>query len=161
MNQTKLIIVNATIATIYAVLTLALAPISYGPIQIRLSECLVLLAFYNKKYIPGLTIGCLLANINSPLGITDIFVGTTATLISLLLMQYLPTVFIASLAPVFINGIMIGGELAYLSEIPMDSTLLAVITYIGFGEFLSVSILGILLFKFLLKNPILRKYIID
>ena len=97
MNQTKLIIVNATIATIYAVLTLALAPISYGPIQIRLSECLVLLAFYNKKYIPGLTIGCLLANINSPLGITDIFIGTTATLISLLLMQYLPTVLLLHL----------------------------------------------------------------
>ena len=57
---------NAVIAAVYAVLTIGLSPISYGPIQVRLSECMVLLAFYNRKWIPGLTIGCLLANLNSP-----------------------------------------------------------------------------------------------
>ena len=147
---------NAVIAAVYAVLTIGLSPISYGPIQVRLSECMVLLAFYNRKWIPGLTIGCLLANLNSPFGVTDMVVGTTATLVSLLLMRFAPNVFTASLAPVLINGIFIGLELAWLSQIGPG-----VMAYIGLGEFVSVSVVGVVLFHVLLKNPVLKKYIMD
>ena len=117
MKNIQSLLMNAVIAAVYAVLTIGLSPISYGPIQVRLSECMVLLAFYNRKWIPGLTIGCLLANLNSPFGVTDMVVGTTATLVSLLLMRFAPNVFTASLAPVLINGIFIGLELAWLSQI--------------------------------------------
>ena len=56
-------LLTAAAAALYAALTLFLAPLSYGPVQARLSECMVLLAYYNKKWIPGLTAGCLLANL--------------------------------------------------------------------------------------------------
>ena len=66
----KLIVVNAMIASVYAALTLAISPIAYSEIQFRLSEIMVFLAFYNKKYIPGLIIGCIIANLFSPMGTT-------------------------------------------------------------------------------------------
>ena len=66
---------NGLLAAIYAALTLCLAPLSYGPIQVRISECLTLLAFYDKRWVPGLTIGCLMANLNSPFGIADMVIG--------------------------------------------------------------------------------------
>ena len=68
MDNTKSLIMNAGIAALYAVLTIALAPISYGPVQVRLSEAMTLLAFVNPKLLPGLVIGCFAANLTSPLG---------------------------------------------------------------------------------------------
>lgn len=56
---------NAMIGAAYAVLTILISPIAYGAVQMRLTEIIVLLACYNKKFIPGLTIGCLLANLAS------------------------------------------------------------------------------------------------
>ena len=73
---------NALIAALYAAFTIAIAPISYGPIQFRFSEILVLLCFFNKKYTIGLTLGCLLANLYSPTASLDIPFGTAATLVA-------------------------------------------------------------------------------
>lgn len=144
MKNIQSLLMNAVIAAVYAVLTIGLSPISYGPIQVRLSECMVLLA-----------------NLNSPFGVTDMVVGTTATLVSLLLMRFAPNVFTASLAPVLINGIFIGLELAWLSQIGPGDSLAGVMAYIGLGEFVSVSVVGVVLFHVLLKNPVLKKYIMD
>ena len=44
MKNIQSLLMNAVIAAVYAVLTIGLSPISYGPIQVRLSECMVLLA---------------------------------------------------------------------------------------------------------------------
>ena len=62
MNNKKVqvIAMNAMIAAVYAVLTILISPIAYGAVQMRLTEIIVLLACYNKKFIPGLTIGCYL-----------------------------------------------------------------------------------------------------
>ena len=78
----NVMVINAMIACIYAALTVFLAPISYGAIQMRISEILVLLTFYNKKYIPGLVVGCFIANIASPMGLWDMLFGTLATLLA-------------------------------------------------------------------------------
>ena len=65
--QIQPIVFNALIAAIYIVLTLLLAPFSYSTqllfIELRLSEILLVLTFYNKKYGSGLIIGCFLANL--------------------------------------------------------------------------------------------------
>lgn len=45
----KMITLNAMVATIYAVLTLMIQPLAYRELQLRLSEIVVLLAFYNKN----------------------------------------------------------------------------------------------------------------
>ena len=78
----KRIVISALIAALYATLTIALAPISYLGVQFRISEIMVLLAFYKKDYIVGLTLGCFIANILGPNGTIDIVLGTFATFIS-------------------------------------------------------------------------------
>ena len=60
--KAKKLVTNALIAALYAGCTLALAPISYGVMQFRVSEALTLLPFIRKDTIWGITIGCLLAN---------------------------------------------------------------------------------------------------
>ena len=94
MNNKKVqvIAMNAMIAAVYAVLTILISPIAYGAVQMRLTEIIVLLACYNKKFIPGLTIGCLLANLASPMGLYDICFGKAATLIACLGMYYFKNV---------------------------------------------------------------------
>lgn len=50
--NTKFLVSTALIAAIYVVMTLAIAPLSFGMIQIRISEVLMLMAFIDKKYAP-------------------------------------------------------------------------------------------------------------
>ena len=64
--DTKSIARNAIVAALYAVLTYAFFFISYGNLQVRISEFMVLLCFFNPNYIYGLTLGCIVANIYSP-----------------------------------------------------------------------------------------------
>ena len=70
------------IAALYAALTIALAPISYGPIQLRVSEALTILPYLTPAAIPGLFIGCLVANILGGLGIYDVVGGSLCTLLA-------------------------------------------------------------------------------
>ncbi|WP_221912613.1 QueT transporter family protein [Streptococcus halichoeri] len=72
----------ALVAALYVVLTITppLNAISYGMYQFRVSEMLNFLAFYNKKYIYAVTIGCMIANLYS-FGLIDVFVGGGSTLV--------------------------------------------------------------------------------
>lgn len=79
---------GAMVAALYAALTLGLAPVSYGAVQVRVSEFMTLLAFYDKGLIPGLTLGCLISNVGSPFGITDMLIGTSATFLGLYFMRF-------------------------------------------------------------------------
>lgn len=76
---TKLAIVTG----LYVALTIVLAVISFGAIQIRLSEMFNYLSLYNKKYIWAVTLGVLIANLLSPLGMLDVVVGSVSTFIVL------------------------------------------------------------------------------
>ncbi|WP_129044455.1 QueT transporter family protein [Companilactobacillus metriopterae] len=69
------------VAALYVAVTLAIAPFSYGAIQLRISELFNHLAAFNKKYIFAITLGCFIANIFSPLGLIDMIFGTIASLI--------------------------------------------------------------------------------
>ncbi|MCR1950062.1 MULTISPECIES: QueT transporter family protein [unclassified Clostridium] len=154
-NVTKKLVKAALVAAIYAALTIVLAPISYGPIQFRLSEILVLLAFIDPFYIGGLTFGCLLANILGGLGIMDIVFGTLATFLSVsaisLTAKYIKSknlsLIIGSLWPTIFNGIIVGWMISVVSELPMVITMLQV----GIGEFVVVTVVGIPVFK-LIEN---------
>ena len=106
---TNRIVKTAIVASIYAALTVGLNPISYGAVQFRLSEVLVLLAFVNADYIVGLTIGCLIANLLGPYGLADIICGTFfATFVSAYLIY---------ITPKFIKK-----QICYLGSIFMAST---------------------------------------
>lgn len=87
MNKKKdvnFLVCGAVIAALYAALTYAASAVNlaYGAVQFRFSEALTVLAAYTPAAIPGLTIGCLLANLGSPYGITDIICGSAATLLA-------------------------------------------------------------------------------
>lgn len=68
------------VAAIYVALTLV-NPLSYGAVQFRISEFLNNLAPFNKRYVWALTIGCVIANLNSPLGVYDVVFGSLGTLV--------------------------------------------------------------------------------
>lgn len=159
MFDTKLLLKNALLAAVYAVLTIGLAPISYGPVQVRISEFMTLLAFVNKKYVPGLVLGCFLANMSSPFGVTDLLVGTFATFLAVYTMRFCPNLLTASLMPVLFNGVLIGAELFCLAALPPGLSVWSAMLYIAGGEFFSVSLLGIVLLRLLLKNRVLREFI--
>ena len=80
----------AIVAALYVVLTVTppLNVISFGAIQFRISEMLNFTAFYNKKYIIGVTLGCVIANFFGN-GWVDVLVGGGSTLVFLSLGVYL------------------------------------------------------------------------
>lgn len=154
------VLLNAAAAALYAALTALLAPISYGPVQVRLSEVMTLLAFYDRKWLPGLVLGCFFANFGSPFGVTDMAVGTLATFLAVYPMRFCQSAWQASLLPVLSNGILIGAELCWLSEIPGDAaSVLAVMAYIAAGELLAVTGIGLPLFRILLRNPVIARIV--
>lgn len=143
----KLIVVNAMIASVYAALTLAISPIAYSEIQFRLSEIMVFLAFYNKKYIPGLIIGCIIANLFSLMGLLDVIFGTISTIIVCITMYVIKNRYLAAIIGAIITGLIIGGELWYAYQIPYLINAL----YVAIGE-LIVLIIGALVFKAIEHN---------
>ena len=122
--ETKRFAQIAMVAALYTVVTLVLAPISYGPIQVRIAEALTLLPLIWKPSITALTLGCFLSNlIGTYTGVTgpiDIVVGTLATFLAAyctykLRDQKIGNVPVWSiLMPVLFNGVIIGIELAYM-----------------------------------------------
>ena len=72
---------GALIAAVYVVITLLFAPISYGAVQVRIAEALSILPFFTGAAVPGLFVGCLLANIMGGAVIWDILFGSLPTLI--------------------------------------------------------------------------------
>lgn len=142
-----MIALNAMIACVYAVLTIACSAISYGGIQFRISEVLVFLAFYNKKYFSGLIIGCFLANIPSSLGIYDMVFGTLATALACMAMYKVNNLYIGALLGGIINGLIVGAELYFILDLPFLFNAFTVFL----GEVV-VLIIGAILFKLLEKN---------
>ncbi len=72
---------GAVIAALYVVLTMVFAPISFGPVQVRIAEALCILPMFTPTAIPGLFIGCLIANLIGGGIMLDVIFGSIATLI--------------------------------------------------------------------------------
>ena len=138
----------AAVAALYVALTYALGFMSYGNIQFRVAEALMLLCFYKKDYGIALTLGCFIANIFSPMMLMDMVFGTLATVLAVLLIFISPNLYIASLAPVLTNAVIVGIELTVAFKTPFWLNALEVAA----GEFVCVSIVGVILFKLLEKN---------
>lgn len=79
----------AMVTGLYVVVTVFLSVISFGVIQIRLSEMFNYLSLFNKRYILAVTLGVATANLASPLGIIDVIVGSVSTFLVLLINYYL------------------------------------------------------------------------
>jgi len=108
----------ALIAAAYAVLTLAFPPLSYGPIQLRISEALCILPFFMGEAVIGLTAGCLIANlIGVSFGMTlpwDVLVGTLATFLAAYMTSKIKIKWLLPLPAVVINALFVGVMLTYV-----------------------------------------------
>ncbi|HYE81651.1 MAG TPA: QueT transporter family protein [Clostridia bacterium] len=134
---------GALIAAIYAVLTVAFAPISYGPLQVRISEALTVLPFFTPAAIPGLFIGCIIANLYGMLmgmgaGMLDVVFGSLATLLAAYLSYKMPKKWLVPLPPVVVNGVVVGLMLYYVLQLP----LLATMGWVALGELVACYVIG-------------------
>ena len=156
--------VAGMIAALYATLTLVLPFASFGTVQIRFSELLTILPVFTADAIPGLALGCALANgIGMAIGANlaggwDILVGTSATLLAALCTYALRNVrfkgfpVLAALPPVLFNAVIVGGELCLVFFGNLNlSPLLLTMAQVGLGQLLPCIVGGLLLFRCLQK----------
>ena len=158
----------AMIAAVYTVLTLVLAPLSYGNLQVRVSEALTMLPLVYEPSILGVTLGCFLANLIgamtglNPTGYIDAIIGTMATFGAAyctwkfrnVRVRKLPLLSI--LMPVIWNFVFVGAELGYLF---MPNNLLVGTrvngTWVALGEVIAV-IGGFILIRVLDKRKVFK-----
>ena len=157
------------IAAIYAVLTYAAAAmnLAYGAVQFRFSEALTLLPVMTPAAIPGLAIGCFLANLASPLGPVDWVFGTAASLMAAVLSYLARNLRIKSLPvlsmffPVLCNAVIIGLEIVWVGV--MDSGTAAWAEFlptaisVGAGELAVCAVLGLPLTALLERSGTAKK----
>ncbi|WP_294801780.1 QueT transporter family protein [uncultured Gemmiger sp.] len=155
----------AVIAAVYVVLCLALAPFSYGAVQVRIAEALCLLPVFGAEYIVGVTLGCFLANL---LGSTviDVVFGTLATLLACLVTYKLRNVRVkglaipASLPPVVFNMLIVGAfEITFFFSDTAPTAALAAFNAVavGIGEIISCTVVGVALVKLVESNEGLKR----
>lgn len=155
--STARIVKLAAVAALYVALVYALGFMSYGNIQFRVAEALMLLCFYKKDYGISLIIGCFIANIFSPMMVMDMIFGTAATALAVVLIYVSPNLILASLAPVLTNAVIVGAELT----ISFNTPYLLNAAEVAFGELVCVSLIGVIIFKALEKNARVMKLITE
>lgn len=116
----RLLVRAALYAALYAALTLApgFNALSYGQVQFRVSEVLLVFACVDPAAVVGLTLGTALGNLGSPMLLVDVVVGSLLTLVAAALMYRLGPRFVALVAPVVVNGLGVGAMLALVLELP-------------------------------------------
>lgn len=145
----------ALLAGIYAALTM-LPPFSglgYGPVQVRVSETLTVLPFLFPWAKWGLYVGCIVANLASPFLVWDITLGALASLMSGILTERMPNVYLAPLPPVLVNAFVVASYVAPLSGL----SYWPVFAHIFLGQAISCYVFGLPLLMFLIRNPHITK----
>ena len=165
-NKSKLIPLaqGGMIAALYTVATLALAPLSFGPVQFRASEALTVLPVFTFSAVPGLTVGCVISNaVGAATGANiagwlDVLLGSLATLMAAICTRMLRNVefkgipLMALIPPVIFNALIVGAELSLF--IPEGDPFWFCLLTVGAGELGVVLILGIPLIIALRKTKI-------
>lgn len=122
-NKTRFLALSAVIAALYAALTYLAASmnLAYLGVQFRFSEALTVLPAFTPAAIPGLTVGCFLANLTSPLGVVDWVFGPIASLLAAVCTYMLRNIqwkgvpVLAPLPPILWNAVVVGFEVSCLS----------------------------------------------
>ena len=142
--STLLLATCAVVAAAYAALTIALAPISYGAVQFRVSEVLTILPFFVPGAVMGVFIGCILANLFTG-SVFDIVFGSLATLLAGLLTarfgkkgNTVKNRLLGCLMPVVFNAVIVGAVLTWGYQIQEFASPLASYAFnaftVGLGE---------------------------
>lgn len=171
MSNTRKLTQTAMIAGIYAAITIATFYISFGSVQYRVSEILTILPIFTGTAVPGLAIGCALANLigfaigANPLGLIDALFGTSATLIAAVCTYYIGKsnkrwmkVAFAPLPPVLLNAVIVGLELCIIVFSDLSwKTFLINAGLVGLGQLVVCYGMGIPLMFVLWRNDLHKK----
>ena len=145
---------GAMIAAAYVVLTLFINAfdLASGAVQVRISEALTILPAFTPSAVPGLFIGCILANLMGGNHILDVVFGSLATLLGALGTRKLRNAhpLLAPVPPIIANTLIVPFVLRYAYGIPGPIPLMMLT--VGIGEVLSCSVLGMLLYFALYKR---------
>lgn len=135
---------GAAIAAIYVVLTIVFAAISFGEVQVRISEALTILPYFTPAAVPGLFVGCIIANLLGGAIPVDILCGSLATLLGAVFTYLLRknTRWLAPLPPIISNTVIVPFVLyyGYGINLPIPFMMLTV----GIGEVISCGVLGMI-----------------
>ena len=149
----------ALIAAIYLLLTILFQPISFGAVQFRVSEALTLLPVLTVDAVPGLLVGCLLANLLGGGVWYDVVLGSIATLLAAICTRRFrnhPP--LAALMPVLFNGVIVG-PVVYMAYVRAPGAavswpiLLSSMGTVALGELAVCFVLGLLLVRVLRRLP--------
>ena len=142
---------SAAIATLYVVLTVIFAPISFGEMQVRISEALTILPLFTPAAIPGLFVGCLLGNLLGGAIPLDVIFGSVATLIGAVGGYLLrKNRWLVPLPTVLANAVIVPFVPRYGYGVELPVLLMA--AYVAVGEIVSCYGLGELLGTVLLRH---------
>lgn len=149
----------AVIAAMYCVLTLIFQPISFGAVQFRIAEVLTLLPIFTLDAVPGLFIGCLLANILGGGIWFDVVLGAIATLLAAVMTRKLMSKRLIAMAmPTIFNGLIVG-PVVYFAYVlaPGEATNIAVLLStmgtVALGEVVVCYVLGFIFLKVMDRLP--------
>lgn len=142
---------GAMIAALYVVLVMIFKAWSFGPIQFRIAEVLTVLPFFTPAAIPGLFIGCLLANfLLGEAILADIIFGSIATLLGAIGTYLCSKIkkkwaaWLVPVAPIVANTLIVPWVLKYGYGLE-DAVWYMMIT-VGIGEIIVCAILGMMFF---------------
>ncbi|MBQ0125349.1 MAG: QueT transporter family protein [Clostridiales bacterium] len=167
MKDKKVIFItqSAVIAALYVVLTVIGAPLSFGIVQVRISEMLCVLPVFFTSAVPGLFVGCLISNIIAGANVLDIIFGSAATLIGAIFTFLLRNIckkkhlgFVAAVPPIIANTVVIPLVLGYAyNMIGTDigktvATLPLIALFVFCGEVISCGVLGTVLLLVMKKR---------
>lgn|SRR5690606_12333052 len=152
--STRVLARTALLAAAYAAITVVLAPISYGPVQVRVSEALTLLPYFWGPWAAvGLWLGCIIANSWGGFGLLDVVLGCGLTLAAGLLTARMPSLGWAAVPPILLNALGVPIILVLMLDVPYWVTVL----YVGFGQVLAVGVLGVPLAAALARRGLLTR----
>lgn len=139
----------ALITALYVVVTIFLAPFSFGAVQLRFSELFNYLPLFNKRYIIAVTLGVAISNFASPLGLVDVIIGSLSTFVVLLLSYYVTKKLKNPVKKMIVTAIIcslsmftVAGQLTFFYHLPFFYTWLTV----AIGELLSMAFGGIFIY---------------
>ena len=145
-----MVVQGAAIAAVYVVLTLLFAPISFGPMQVRIAEMLTILPLFTAAAVPGLFVGCVLANLLGGAVALDVVAGSLATLIGAALGYVLrKNRWLVPIPAIVVNALIVPLVLRYGYGLELSYPL--EVLYVGIGEIIGCYVLGELLATALLR----------
>ncbi len=149
-RKVQFITQGAVIAALYVVMVILFDTWSFGPIQFRIAEALVIMPYFTPAAIPGLFVGCLVANIIGGGMIWDIIFGSIATLIGAV-GTYLvrKNKWLSPIPPIVSNTIIVPFVLKYAYG--YDGLLTYFMFTVGLSEIIVCGIIGMALLILLSK----------